>query len=77
MYASAGTEDAMHNDVIIVREWDADLFHARVLELEHKGYIARRDSYRILADMSPEDGHIVHLHSIELSRPGPDQRDVA
>lgn len=67
----------MHNDVIIVREFDPDLFHARVLELEQKGYIARRDSYRILADMSPEDGRIVHLHMIELSRPGPDQRSVA
>ena len=67
----------MHNDVIIVREWDSDLFHARVLELERKGYVARRDSYRILADMSPEDGHILHLHSIELSRPGPDERDAA
>ncbi len=64
-------------NVIIVREWDADLFNARVLELEHRGFIARRDSYRILAEMDPEDGHILHLHSIELSRPGPDHRDVA
>lgn len=70
MATVAGTE------VIIVREWDADSFHARVLELERQGYVARRDSYRILAEMSPEDGHIIHQHSIELSRPGPQRQSA-
>ena len=67
---------ATGNEVIVVREWDAETFHARVLELERKGYVAQRDSYRIQAEMSPEDGHIIHLHTIELSRPGPEQRSA-
>jgi len=56
------------DDVIIVREWDSDRFHQRVLELEAGGYIARRETYRILAEMSPETGKITHLYSIEMMR---------
>jgi len=55
-------------DLIVVREWDADSFHRRVLELESQGYEARRDTYRISPEMDPETGKIVHLHSIEMSR---------
>jgi len=55
-------------DLIIVREWDADSFHRRVLELESQGYEARRETYRISPEMDPETGNIVHLHSIEMSR---------
>jgi len=55
-------------DLILVREWDADSFHRRVLELESQGYEARRDTYRISPEMDPETGNIVHLHSIEMSR---------
>lgn len=50
----------------MVREWDADTFHARVLELEKQGYVARRETYTIRAEMHPETGWIVHLHSIEM-----------
>jgi hypothetical protein len=56
------------NEVIVVREWDVDRFHQRVLELEAEGYIARRETYRILAEMSPETGKITHLYSMELVR---------
>jgi len=55
-------------DLIVVREWDADSFHRRVLELESQGYEARRDTYRSSPEMNPETGNIVHLHSIEMSR---------
>ena len=52
--------------VTMVREWDAETFHARVLELEKQGYVARRETYTIRAEMHPETGWIVHLHSIEM-----------
>ncbi len=55
-------------DVILVREWDADSFHRRVLELESLGYLARRETYRILAEMDPSTGTIIHLHSMEMVR---------
>ena len=58
-------------DVIVVREWDADSFHRRVLELESEGYEARRESYKIKPEMNPENGVIVHLHTMEMSRPRP------
>jgi hypothetical protein len=56
------------NEVILVREWDADSFHRRVLELESQGYTTRRDSYRITPEMDPQTGNIVHLYTIEMSR---------
>jgi hypothetical protein len=55
-------------DTIVISEWDADLFHQRVLEFERKGYVARRESYRITAEMNPETGIVSHVHSIELYR---------
>jgi hypothetical protein len=55
-------------EYVVVREWDAELFHKRVLELESQGFVACRDTYRITADMNPENGIIIHLHSIELYR---------
>ena len=58
-------------DTIVVREWDADKFHQRVLELESQGYQAQRDSYRILAEMDPVSGKIIHLHTIEMVRQQP------
>jgi hypothetical protein len=61
------------DNVVIVREWDADKFHARVLELEKQGWVARRESYRIIAEMNPETGWISHVHSIELAKPEPKQ----
>ena len=59
------------DNLILVREWDADRFHARVMELEKQGYVARRESYRIAAEMNPETGWISHVHSIELAKPEP------
>lgn len=58
----------MGNDLIVVREWDADRFHARVLELEQQGYVARRETYRVTPEMNPETGWITHVHTIELAR---------
>ena len=57
-------------DTIVVSEWDSDSFHARVMELEAQGYVARRETYRITAEMNPETGIISHVHSMELYRPG-------
>ncbi len=56
------------SQVTMVREWDADQFHAKVLELENKGWIARRDSYRITPEMNPETGVVSHVHSMELTK---------
>jgi hypothetical protein len=50
----------------LVREWDSDAFHRRVVELESQGYSSREGTYRISAEMNPETGAIVHLHSIEM-----------
>jgi len=58
----------MAEKLIVVREWDSDAFHAKVLELEKEGYVARRDSYRIAPEMNPETGWISHVHSIELAK---------
>jgi hypothetical protein len=55
-------------DLIVVREFDADLFHRKVLELEEKGYSANRETYRITPEMDPETGNIIHLHSIEMAK---------
>ena len=55
-------------DTIVVSEWDADRFHQRVMELESQGYVARRESYRITAEMNPETGIVSHVHSMELYR---------
>ncbi len=54
--------------LVVVREWESDTFHAKVLELEKQGYVARRESYRITAEMNPETGWISHVHSIELAK---------
>jgi hypothetical protein len=39
------------------------------MELEKQGYVARRETYRIAAEMNPETGWISHVHSIELAKP--------
>ena len=56
------------SEIKLVREWDADTFHKKVLELEAQGYSARRDTYKVTAEMNPETGLIVHLHSIEMHK---------
>ena len=53
---------------VLIREWDSDRFHQRVLDLEADGYQARRDTYRIIAEMSPETGRITHLYTMEMVR---------
>jgi hypothetical protein len=58
----------MADKLVLVREWDSDQFHAKVLELEKQGYVARRESYRIMPEMNPETGWISHVHSIELAK---------
>jgi hypothetical protein len=37
-----------------------------VLDLENQGYVARRQTYTVRAEMHPETGWIVHLHSMEM-----------
>lgn len=54
------------SSVIIVREWDNDGFHKRVLQLEAEGYVARRETYSVTPEMNPETGAIIHLYSIEM-----------
>ena len=63
------TEGEGMSEVVQVREWDADLFHKRVLQLESEGFVSRLETYRIVADMNPDTGIIVHLHTIEMYRP--------
>ena len=53
-------------DTVLVYEWDSDAFHRRVMELQSKGYAPRDESYHISADVNPETGEIVHLHTIEM-----------
>ncbi len=53
-------------DLIVIREWDAERFHASVRAWEEKGYQARRETYQIKAEMDPESGKIVHLHTMEM-----------
>ena len=66
-------ESILAGDPVLVREWDSDDFHWHVLELESQGYVARRETLRISPEVNPETGAILHLHSIEMRRPGPDE----
>jgi hypothetical protein len=54
---------------VVVREWNADRFHQRVLELQAFGYLARRETYEVTPEMNPETGIIIHLYSIEMWPP--------
>lgn len=58
-----------HAELIVVRDFDSDLFHKKVLEMEEKGYVANRETYKITAEMDPETGNIVHLHTMEMTGP--------
>jgi len=55
-------------EILVVREWDADMFHRRVLELEAEGYIACTETYSVTPEMNPETGEITHLRSMELRK---------
>ena len=57
-------------EFIQVREWDPETFHRRVLELEQKGYVWQRETYRVTAEMDPETGKVIHLYSIEMCAAG-------
>ena len=57
------------SEVVVVREWNADSFHSRVLQLESEGFVSRLETYRIIPDMNPETGIIIHLHTMEMYRP--------
>lgn len=56
-------------DAIIVRDWNSDEFHRRVLEYEKQGYVARLDTYRVTPEVNPETGEIIHLCLIEMLPP--------
>lgn len=56
------------SETIIVREWDAEAFQRRVVELEASGYAARLDSYRVIPEMNPETGEVTHLRIVEMCK---------
>jgi hypothetical protein len=57
------------SNTVVIREWECDAFHRRVLELEAQGYVARRDTYTVTPEMNPDTGVIIHLYSIEMIEP--------
>jgi hypothetical protein len=63
------------SEILTVREWEADLFHRRVLEMRAQGYAVIRESYQITPEMNPETGEIIHLHQIDLERQQVPTRD--
>jgi hypothetical protein len=65
----ANIEVTMERGPLLIREWSAEEFHRRVLQLESSGYVARRDTYRITAEINPETGEIIHLYTIEMTSP--------
>ena len=66
---ATGGDHGRMGDAILIREWTADQFHRHVLELEQKGYQARRETYTITPEVHPETGEITHLYSVELVPP--------
>lgn len=56
------------SETITIREWEPEIFHRRVFELEAAGYVAILDSYQISAEMNPETGEIIHLRSVDMYR---------
>jgi len=61
------------SNAIVISEWDADAFHRRVMDLELRGYVVRRETYCVTPEMNPETGLIVHLHTVELYQADPDE----
>jgi hypothetical protein len=51
---------------VLIREWDNERFHRKVLELEANGYEARRETYQVIPEQNPDTGFVVHLYSIEM-----------
>ena len=58
---------------LLVREWDNEIFHRRVLELESKGYVACRETYSVTAEQNPETGYVIHLYCMEMRPAVPDE----
>lgn len=54
------------DNAILVRAWEAETFHRRVLELEGEGYVTRRETYSIQPEMNSETGEVIHLYTIEM-----------
>jgi hypothetical protein len=48
-----------------------------VVGLEARGYVARRGTYRITAEMNLETGEIIHLHTIEMLAGSNDESSVS
>ena len=65
-----GTHEITAADAILVRDWNVDTFHRRVLSFETKGYITRRETYTITAEIHPETGEVMHLYAIEMCLQG-------
>jgi len=62
-------------DVLIVSDWDSESFHQKVLDLEAKAYLARRETYRVTAEVNPETGLVTHLYTIEMYKPNEETSD--
>jgi len=58
------------SEVVQVREWGVDAFHKKVLQLESEGFVSRLESYRIVPEVNPDTGIVIHLHTMEMYRPG-------
>ena len=54
------------NQAILVRDWNVNDFHRRVLNFETLGYVARRETYRITPETNPGTGEVIHLYAIEM-----------
>jgi hypothetical protein len=61
----------MLSNLILVRDWDAEIFHRRVLALESEGFVAQLDTYSVTPEMNPETGEIIHLYAIEMRQDEP------
>ena len=72
---AAANEGGAVSNAIVVYEWDADAFHRRVSDLELRGYVVRRETYRVTPETNPETGLIVHLHTVELYWAGSDEAE--
>jgi hypothetical protein len=70
---TVANEGGIAINAIVVSEWGAEVFHRRVSDLELQGYIARRETYRVIPEMNPETGRIIHLHMVEMYRLGSDE----
>ena len=54
--------------MILVREWDSDRFHERVMKLEEEGFTSKLETYQIEPESDPDTGKIIHLYTIEMQK---------